>query len=72
MKHLKAYIGKECEVVIQSRKQTYTLKGFIWRYMNDESVYYAQPRWEYWIGYDGCIMTLVKPREVISIKDIKR
>ena len=71
MKYLKPYTGKKCEVVIQSRKQTYTLKGFIWRYMSDESVYYAKPRYEYYIGYDGGMMTLVKPREVVSIKEIK-
>ena len=72
MKFLKPYVGKEIEVTIQSRKQTYTLTGFLWRYMSDESVYYAQPRWEYWIGYDGGMMTQVKPKEVINIKEIKR
>ena len=70
MKHLKAYTGKECEVIIQSRKQQYTLKGYIWRYMSDESVWYATPRYEYYIGYDGGMMTLIKPREVISIKEV--
>ena len=72
MKYLKPYVGKEVELVVQWTDKQYTFKGFIWRYMSDESVYYAQPRWEYYIGYDGGMMTRIKPRDVIYIKEIKR
>ena len=70
MKFLKPYVNKEVEVVVQGRDKNYTYKGFIWRYMSDESVYYAQPRYEYYIGYDGGMMTLIKPRDVICIKEV--
>lgn len=69
MKHLKQWVGKEVELVIQGQTKTYTYKGYIWRYQNP---FYTRDKIEYYIGYDGGMMTQIRPSEVIEIKLIQR
>lgn len=69
MKQLKKWQGKEVELVIQGNTKTYTYQGYIWRYTNP---FYFNEQVEYWIGYDGGMMTQIKPKEVIEIKELKQ
>ena len=64
MKKLVYYVNKEVKVLLKSG---YTFTGFVWRYYKDHTEGYAHPIYEYYIGYDGGFMELIKPSHVIKI-----
>ena len=71
MKQLKKWVGKEVVIETKDSFGAMYLQGYVWRYMTDESVGYAVPRFEYWVGYDGGVMFKIKPSDVINIEEVK-
>ena len=68
MKRLSKWIGKEVEAITTSGCK---LQGFVWVYKSDRSIYWNKPEKEYYIGYDGGMMTLIRPSEIKEIKEIR-
>ena len=71
MIQLKKWTGKEVVIETIDSFGRFYIKGYVWRYMTDKSVCWARPRYEYWVGYDGGVMVLVKPSEIKSIEEVK-
>lgn len=66
MKKLFPYSGKEVEVELKNGRK---YQGYIWRY--HRTYLLKDGDYEYYIGYDGGMMELIKPSEVINIKELK-
>ena len=65
MKRLKSFVSKHVLVTFNDGR---TMTGYVWTYASDRSVYWSRPEVEYYVGYDGGVMTLVRPTDVKDVK----